>query len=184
MHNLPTEPPGIPVCGPRRRREDNSEHLLVPRYPKTPSKKKMSGSSCPAMPRSSPPPEVNLVSSPGPMRPGPLEKATPRSRTHANGKTSKKTSSCITPGVLYISRTYIHLQAAARQDGEMRGERARMRWQTGDGDDDEARRSGVENVHGRRQMAGCGNPSVRGRIMGMGMGEWGPGWRCETGDRR
>ncbi|RPD64441.1 hypothetical protein L226DRAFT_569877 [Lentinus tigrinus ALCF2SS1-7] len=40
----------------------------APRYPKTPSRKKVAGrSSCPVTPRSSPPPVVNLVSSPGPM---------------------------------------------------------------------------------------------------------------------
>ncbi|KAI0700111.1 hypothetical protein C8T65DRAFT_287457 [Cerioporus squamosus] len=48
----------------------------APRYPKTPSRKKVAGgSSCPVTPRSSPPPMVNLVSSPGPMRSGPLDKA-------------------------------------------------------------------------------------------------------------
>lgn len=46
--------------------------MPAPRYPKTPSKKAVA-SSCPSTPRSSPPPVVNLVSSPGPMRPAPLE---------------------------------------------------------------------------------------------------------------
>ncbi|TFK86976.1 hypothetical protein K466DRAFT_599870 [Polyporus arcularius HHB13444] len=48
----------------------------APRYPKTPSRKKIAGgSSCPVTPRSSPPPVVNLVSSPGPMRSGPLDES-------------------------------------------------------------------------------------------------------------
>ncbi|OJT11400.1 Forkhead box protein I2 [Trametes pubescens] len=40
--------------------------------PQTPSNREPN-SSCPPTPRSSPPPVVNLVSSPGPMRPAPLE---------------------------------------------------------------------------------------------------------------
>ncbi|KAI0741951.1 hypothetical protein C8Q80DRAFT_166813 [Daedaleopsis nitida] len=55
------------------RGRDRGRFKALPRYPKTPSRKQTIGSSCPATPRSSPPPEVNLVSSPGPMRPGPLE---------------------------------------------------------------------------------------------------------------
>ncbi|TBU30628.1 hypothetical protein BD311DRAFT_776632 [Dichomitus squalens] len=59
---------------PSRNRERGRFKVPPPRYniPKTPSRHDV-GSSLPTTPRSSSPPVVNLVSSPGPMRPDPPE---------------------------------------------------------------------------------------------------------------